>query len=161
MASPARPDLARQGCGCGCAKEKKASRNPVNQIAVNIDEREFKRAIALNPHNAEALSYYALFLAFAERYDEASSANARSLEIDPLSPLTNMNIGWAYFSSGSAEGAWSQADKMIEIEPGFYGAYWLKGETYRSAGKYEDAIENLEKAVALGGPPIVLADHRL
>ena len=34
-------------------------------------EQSFKQAVALNPNNAEALSYYALFLAFEGRFDEA------------------------------------------------------------------------------------------
>ncbi len=47
---------------------------------------------------------------------------------------------------------------MIEIEPDFYGAYWLKGAIYLSEGEYEAAVEELKKAVSLGGHQIVLAD---
>jgi serine/threonine-protein kinase len=121
-------------------------------------EQEFKRAIALNPHNAEALSFYSMFLGFEERFDEAISHGRRSLEIDPLSPLINMNVGWTYFSAGLSDEALDQAGKMIEIEPGFFGAYWLKGAIYLSEGKYEEAVEELKKAVSLGGHQIVLAD---
>ena len=57
-------------------------------------EQAFRQSIALNSNNAEALSYYALFLAFEGRIDEAlDRASARST-IDPLSPLINMNVGW-------------------------------------------------------------------
>lgn len=121
-------------------------------------EREFKQSIALNPHNAEALSYYSLFLAFEERFDEAITNGKRALEIDPLAPLINMNVGWTYFSSGLSREAFDQADKIIEIEPDFYGAYWLKGAIHLSEGEYEAAVEELKRAVALGGHQIVLAD---
>jgi tetratricopeptide (TPR) repeat protein len=47
---------------------------------------------------------------------------------------------------------------MIEIEPDIFGAYWLKGAIYLSEGQYEEAVEELEKAVSLGGHQIVLAD---
>jgi tetratricopeptide (TPR) repeat protein len=47
---------------------------------------------------------------------------------------------------------------MTEIEPAFFGAYWLKGATSLESGDYEEAIEQLTKAVALGGHPVVLAD---
>ena len=79
-------------------------------------ERAFKRAITLNPNNAEALSYYAMFLGFEERFDEAIGRGKRALEIDPLSPLINMNVGWAYFSAGLSDQAFDQAGKMIEID---------------------------------------------
>ena len=120
--------------------------------------REFRRSIALDPNNAEALSYYAMFLAFEERFDEADELSKKSLELDPLSPLINMNVGWNYFSAGMLNEAASQADKMIEIEPDFFGAYWLKGAIYLSEGEYEKAVEELKKAVSLGGHSIVLAD---
>ena len=121
-------------------------------------EQEFKRSIALNPNNAEALSYYAIFLGFEERFDEAISRGKRALELDPLSPLINMNVGWTYFSAGLLGEALDRAGKMIEMEPDFYGAYWLKGAIYLSGGEYEAAVEDLKKAVSLGGHQIVLAD---
>ena len=121
-------------------------------------EQSFKQAIALNPNNAEALSYYALFIAFEGRFDEAITTGKRSLEIDPLAPLINMNVGWTYFSSGLSDEAFDQAGKMIEIEPDFFGAYWLKGAIYLSEGEYEKAVEELKKAVSLGGHQIVLSD---
>jgi tetratricopeptide (TPR) repeat protein len=109
-------------------------------------------------HNAEALSYYALFLAFEGRTDEALDRARRALEIDPLSPLINMNVGWTYFSTGRPDGALDQAGKMIEIEPDFYGAYWLTGAIRLAEGRYGDAVEELKRAVSLGGHPIVVAD---
>ncbi|HKR59268.1 MAG TPA: hypothetical protein VJS64_06000, partial [Pyrinomonadaceae bacterium] len=121
-------------------------------------EQEFKQAILLNPKDAEALSYYAMFLGFVNRFDEAMALARRALEVDPLSLLINMNVGWAYFSVGLANEAFAQARKMMEIEPAFFGAYWLKGATCLGHGDYEEAIEELTKAVSLGGHPIVLAD---
>ena len=121
-------------------------------------EQEFKQAILLNPKDAEALSYYAMFLGFVDRFDEAMALARRALEVDPLSLLINMNVAWTYFSAGLANEAFDQASKMTEIEPAFFGAYWLKGASRLGSGDYEEAIEELTKAVSLGGYPIVLAD---
>ena len=121
-------------------------------------EQAFRQSIALSPNNAEALSYYALFLAFEGRADEALGRAQRALENDPLSPLINMNVGWTYFSIGRSDQALAQAGKMIEIEPDFYGAYWLKGAIHLAEGRYRDAVAELERAVSLGGHQVVVAD---
>ena len=57
-------------------------------------ERAFIRSIELNPNNSEALSYYALFLVFDGRVEEAMAASRKALALDPLAPLINMNVGW-------------------------------------------------------------------
>ena len=121
-------------------------------------EQEFKQATLLNPKDAEALSYYAMFLGFVDRFDEAMALARRALEVEPLSLLINMNVAWTYFSTGLLSEAFDLACKMTEIEPGFFGAYWLKGATRLESGNYEEAIEQLAKAVSLGGHPVVLAD---
>ena len=97
-------------------------------------ERTFIRSIELNPNNAETLSYYALFLAFEGRVDEAMTLCLRALALDPLAPLINMNVGWTYFAAGRPAEASQQAAKMIESDPDFYGAYWLQGAIHLSAG---------------------------
>jgi adenylate cyclase len=121
-------------------------------------EEEFKRAVELDSRNAEAFSFYSMFLAFEERLDEAIALSKRSLAIDPLSPLINMNAGWTYFTGGLLEEALEQVANMIEIEPEFYGAYWLKGAICLVEGRYEAAIDELRKGVSLGGHQTVLAD---
>ncbi len=121
-------------------------------------EQEFKRAIGLDPHNAEALSFYSMFLGFEERFKEAIDQGERAIAIDPLSTVINMNVGWTFFSAGLFDKTLDQADKMIEVEPDFYGSYWLRGAIYLSEGDYDKAVNELKKAVSLGGRQIVLAD---
>src|SRR5688572_27215656 len=121
-------------------------------------EQEFKECLALDPDNAEALSYYAMFLAFAGRVDEAIASNRKALELDPLAPLINMNGGWTWFAVGMLEEASAQAAKMMASDPNFYGAHWLQGAIHLSIGAFEEAVEHLKTAVSLGGHHIVVAD---
>jgi eukaryotic-like serine/threonine-protein kinase len=121
-------------------------------------ERTFIRSIELNPNNGEALSYYALFLVFDGRVDEAMAAGRKALTLDPLAPLINMNVGWTYFAAGRPAEASQQAAKMIESDPDFYGAYWLQGAIHLSAGEYQAAANQLRSAVSLGGHQVVVAD---
>jgi adenylate cyclase len=121
-------------------------------------ERAFARSIELNPTNSEALSYYALFLAFEGRVDEAMMVSRKALALDPLAPLINMNVGWTHFAAGRPAEASLQATKLIEHDPGFYGAYWLQGAIHLSAGEYQAAVGQLRRAVSLGGHQVVVAD---
>jgi eukaryotic-like serine/threonine-protein kinase len=121
-------------------------------------EQQFQRSIMLNPNDAEALSYYAMFLGFDGRGDEALRTNKQALTLDPLAPLINMNGGWTYFAAGMLAQASLQAAKMVEIDPDFYGAYWLQGAIHLSEGDFGRAVEQLAKAVSLGGHQIVVAD---
>jgi serine/threonine-protein kinase len=121
-------------------------------------ERAFLRSIELKPNNGEALAYYALFLAFEGRVDEAMTAGRNALALDPLAPLINMHVGWACFTAGETAAASQQAAKMIEIDPDFYGAYWLQGAIHLSAGEYQAAADQLRTAESLGGHQVVVAD---
>ena len=121
-------------------------------------DQTFVRSIELNPNNSEALSYYALFLVFDGRVEEAMAASRKALALDPLAPLINMNVGWTYFAAGRPVEASHQAAKMIENDPDFYGAYWLQGAIHLSAGEYLAAVGQLQSAVSLGGHQVVVAD---
>jgi serine/threonine-protein kinase len=121
-------------------------------------DQAFTNSITLNPNDAEALSYYAMFLAFCGRVDEAISLSRKALALDPLAPLINMNVGWTYFGAGMLADASRQAAKMIDSDPDFYGAYWLQGAIYLSEGEFGLAVEQLKSAVSLGAHQIVAAD---
>ncbi len=121
-------------------------------------ERTFIRSIELNPTNGETLSYYALFLVFDGRVDEAMALSRKALALDPLAPLINMNVGWTWFAAGMLAEASAQAAKMIESDSDFYGAYWLQGAIHLSSGEFDQAVDQLKTAVSLGGHHIVFAD---
>jgi serine/threonine-protein kinase len=121
-------------------------------------ERAFVRSLELNPNNGETLSYYGLFLVFEGRVDEAIAVSRKAIALDPLAPLVNMNVGWTYFTAGRPAEAAEQAAKIVESDPDFYGAYWLQGALYLSDGGYQAAVDQLRRAVSLGGHSVVAAD---
>ncbi len=121
-------------------------------------ERSFHKAIELDNGGAESASFYSMFLSFQERYDEAAAQCEISLARDPLSLLTNMNAGWTYFTAGDLGRAREIIQGMIEIDPSFYGSYWIKGAIALTTGEYSGAITELRKAMELGGHQTVLAD---
>jgi adenylate cyclase len=121
-------------------------------------EREYRRALELNPNNADAHHHYGLLLANTGRFEQALDEGRRALELDPLSLLVNLQVGWVYWYAHRADEALGQARKIIEIEPGFQSAYWLMGANYVSKGMYEEAVAAYQKSFALGNcNPIALS----
>jgi serine/threonine-protein kinase len=121
-------------------------------------EEEFTRALKLNPNGIFAHQMYALFLTSRERFDEAIGIGKRALELDILSLLAKLRVGWVYLLADREADAREQIQKMIEIEPNFHGAFWLLGAMYLAKGEMEEAIGAFQKSLDLGGTPITLSN---
>jgi TolB-like protein len=63
-------------------------------------DKEFKRAISLNPQSAQSYTLYTHYLAGIGRFDEANKYGARALELDPLSVSANCFLGWGAIYAG-------------------------------------------------------------
>ena len=121
-------------------------------------EKEFKRAIKLNPNSSDAHLAYATFLASMCRFDEARAEGKRTLELDPLSLSANLTLGWSlYYFTREYDQAIEHGRKMLDMEPNFYGAHWLISASLNLQGKFEEALASHQQALALGGGSHVLA----
>ena len=108
-------------------------------------EREFKRAIELNPSSAVAHSRYASYLVTMSRLDEGVAEGRRAQDLDPLSPRILGFLGYEYLAAGRYDEAISQLNKAIELDP---AATWLHaqlGWAYARQGMYAQAIAEHEK----------------
>ncbi len=117
----------------------------------SASEREFLRAIELNPNYANAHHWYALSLVWRQRTKEAITEIDRARDQDPLSLVINANRGFILACAGRDDLAIDQARKALDLDDHFaYGHYRL-GQIYLLAGRPSDAIPELERAIALGG----------
>jgi serine/threonine-protein kinase len=114
-------------------------------------EPYYRRAVEINPQNADAHLSYGLYLAARGRASEALREGQRARETDPLSLLVNLQVGWIFLFSNSLERAAGQVRRMIELEPNFHGAYWQLGAVRVAQGKHEEAVEAFRKSLSLGG----------
>jgi adenylate cyclase len=121
-------------------------------------EECFKRAIELNPNYVTAHEHYAFFLACRRRTDEAITHARLALQIDPLSPMINLHIGFDYWLLHRYDLLQEQAQRLFELESNFFGTYWLLGWARWCQGMRDAAIADLRRAVTLGAGPIQLAD---
>jgi serine/threonine protein kinase len=84
-------------------------------------EREFLRALELDPDSPEALSRYGLFLWARQRHVEALVPLRKALELDPFSLDTNWLLGWTYISLDWLDEADETARRLLAMAP----AVWL------------------------------------
>ena len=105
-------------------------------------EREFKRAIELNPNYANAPHWYAMFLAAAGRPDEALAEIRRAKEIDPVSLIISTNEGWILFCARQYDAAIEQLQKTIELDPNFANAHYKLSLVYEMKEMHEEAARS-------------------
>jgi len=114
-------------------------------------EREYQRAIELNPGYATGYHWYANFLSMMDRQSEALIEVSQATQLDPLSPIINVWVGIICYHCGQYDKAADQCGKALEIDPDYPLAHWALGLIHAQEGLYGEAIEELRKAVALGG----------
>ncbi len=114
-------------------------------------EREYRRAIELNPSYPVARVWYALYLIAMQRPEEAMARAQRAQQLDPVSPSINTWAGKAYFYAGRVEEAMASWQKALELDPSYEEASRALARTYVIKGMYQQAIAELQKALILNG----------
>src|SRR5260370_38018100 len=82
-------------------------------------EREYRRAIELNPNDGNAHNWYAFLLSQEGRHSEAIAQEKRSLEIEPLSLKFNDNLALMAKNGGQHEIALEPRKKTLEMDPDY------------------------------------------
>ena len=108
-------------------------------------EREFKRAIELNPNSASAHQWYGYYLAGLARADEAFGEIKRAQELDPLSLIINGELGMPFYFTRQYDRAINEFKKALEIDPNIGLTRVFLSWTYVQKGMYEEAIAMLSK----------------
>jgi serine/threonine protein kinase/tetratricopeptide (TPR) repeat protein len=121
-------------------------------------QTEFKRSLELNPTYPTANHWHAEYVMTMGRQVEAIDKMKNSQELDPLSLIINVAIGWASYMARRYDEAIDQLLRTVELDPNYPVTYWILGLLYRITGRYELAITAGEKAVNLsGGSPLMRA----
>ena len=114
-------------------------------------EREFRRAIELDPGLAIAHHWYAWHLALLGRHDEALAEMRKAQNLDPLSLIINADLAELLVITHSYDEAILQSRKTIELDPTFGFAHHQLGQAYLQKHMNDEAVAELEKAVQLSG----------
>jgi TolB-like protein/Flp pilus assembly protein TadD len=118
-------------------------------------EREFKRAIRLNPKYARAHHGYAHCLLAMGRTEEALAECSFAVELEPFDLELNQHLGWHYLFARQYDQAIDQLQKTLKMGPDFYRARVLLGIAYGQKGAYAQAIAEFLQARLLEETPMV------
>ena len=123
----------------------------------NGAEREFRRAIELNPNSATAHHWYGDFLANMGRSEEGLRETKKAQELDPLSLIINTTLAKQLYLAGKNDQAVEQLRKVLDIDAKFAPARPLLEEVYAGMGKQKEAVAEREKILSLSGSPELAA----
>jgi eukaryotic-like serine/threonine-protein kinase len=112
-------------------------------------ETAFQRALQINPSYATAHQWYALYLSNLGKNEQAMAHISRAQEVDPLSPIIEVNAGWCYYVSGRYDEAIELLKRVAEKEPNFWVVHSTLGQSYLAKVQLPDAIHELELARSL------------
>jgi TolB-like protein/Tfp pilus assembly protein PilF len=110
-------------------------------------EREYRRALELNPSDAGAYRRYGWFLVTTGRAPQALEAMQSALALDPRSADAHAAVGYVLHRLGRDEAALARAQTALRIDPQFPFAMYVTGQAYTALRRYPEAIAALESAV--------------
>ena len=113
-------------------------------------EREFKRAIELNPNNALSHDRYAECLKTRQRFEESLAEAQRAQELDPLSPEIVSQVGTDYLFTRRYDESIAQYQKALDLNPNLPAIRTLLSWAYAMKRMYPQALAEYDKIAGLG-----------
>ncbi len=114
-------------------------------------EREFRRAIVLNPRTVPARYWLGWLYSCAGNHEAALEQCRQAVDLEPLSPIARTFYGWMNYHAGRLDEAERQLIRTVEQDAQFVFARWLLGRVQVAAGKRKQALAALGKADELSG----------
>jgi TolB-like protein/DNA-binding winged helix-turn-helix (wHTH) protein/Tfp pilus assembly protein PilF len=116
-------------------------------------EKEYRRALEINPSSPEAQLGYANYLGTLGRFDEALSRVQQAYVYDPLAVESRNEALWIYYFSGRMPETIDQCQRTIEIEPGAGTPYIVLAMAYAQMGKRAETLRATEDATRFADFP--------
>jgi eukaryotic-like serine/threonine-protein kinase len=120
-------------------------------------ERDYKRAIKLNPNYATAHDGYAMLLSARGRVDGAIEQITKASDLDPLSLIISVHAGWPFFFARDYPSAVSRFEKTLDMDPNFIPAHGWLALAHEQQTRYDKAIASLQTALRVNDIPLLKA----
>ncbi len=114
-------------------------------------QREFRRALDLNPSSATARHWFSHYYMAAGDLPQAIEQMRLALQLEPLSPSINIGAGWCLYYSKQYDQAIEQFRSVTESDPSLPLAHQTLGMAYQQKGMLAEAIEEYKRAAACSG----------
>jgi tetratricopeptide (TPR) repeat protein len=111
-------------------------------------EREFSRAIQLNPRYSTARQWYAWFLVAMGRFEEALAEGRAAIDLDPASVSIRRSLGWLQYYTRQYEPALDNLRRSLAMNPTAEETHRLLGLVYMQQGLYDEAAAAFKEAMA-------------
>jgi len=114
-------------------------------------EREFRRAIELNPRYGSAHQWFAFLLSSRGQHDAALLEGLTAVELDPGSVSARRGVGWLYYYARRYDQARDHLARAIEMNPMADESHRVLAMTLALQGNVAEAERMLREAVTLPG----------
>jgi serine/threonine protein kinase/Tfp pilus assembly protein PilF len=112
-------------------------------------EREFKRAIDLNPAYPYAHQWYAVLLYDTGRYDESIQENRKAVALEPFTPILPVNLGLSLMFAKHLTESEQQFRKTLDMDPNYPIAHYGYAQILILQRRFDEAVAEMEKASQL------------
>ena len=116
-------------------------------------EREFKRALELNPNLGIAHFRYGLLLSQLGRFDASEAEFRRALDLEPYSLVFNSGYGGVLATARRYDESVVQLNRALELDKDFFLAHGALSRTYQLKGNYAESVEQQARTIELGENP--------
>lgn len=114
-------------------------------------EKQYRRALEINPNNGDARILYAHLLSATGRHSDALIEARRARELDPLFPYVNALEGQFLLHAGYVDEGLYRLQQTFDLAPNFWLPYLFASSAYIEKGNFPEAIEQAQKAKNLSG----------
>jgi serine/threonine-protein kinase len=114
-------------------------------------EREFRRAIELDPRYPSGHQWYASMLSSQARHEESIVEAHTAQELDPGFVSIRRGLGWQYYYARRYERARHHLEHALEMNPTAEETYRILGLVHSVEGRHADAVSTLREALELPG----------
>lgn len=108
-------------------------------------EREYKKALEINPNDVMSRIFYAHLLMILGRYDEALFNSQMAAELDPMNPLVLALSAVVDLNHGDVNLALEKCEKALTIDSNHYFALSMYENACYLNGDYKNLITTLLK----------------